>query len=105
MRPTVSFAADASTAPSTVMAPSNPDVAALVGAVAQLTALAAQNVSAPIGGGNFGAALDSLMGIGGGNSKVAGARGAAHQELLTREYEVYPSRISAAVRALGRERG
>ena len=44
------------------------------------TALAAQNVSALTGGGNFDAALDSLLGSGDGNSKVAGARGAAHQE-------------------------
>ena len=105
MRPTVSFAADASSAPPTAVAPSNPAEAALVGAVAQPTALAAQNVSAPTGGGKFDAALDSLMGSGDDNSNVAPARGAAHQELLRREYEVYPSWISAAVRARVRERG
>ena len=38
LRPTVSFAGDASAGPPSGMAPSNPDVAALVGAVAQLTA-------------------------------------------------------------------
>ena len=104
VRPSVSFAADGLTAPPSVGTSSNPDVAALVGAVAQLTALAAQNVSAPTGGVNVDAALDSLLGSGDGSSKVAGARGAAHQELLRREYEVYPSRISAAVRARVRQR-
>ena len=83
-----SFAGDASAGPPSGIAPSNPDIAALFGAVAQLAILAAQSVSALTGGGNFDAALASLMGSEDESSKVAGARGAARQELLRRDYEL-----------------
>ena len=104
LRPTVSFACDASVGPPAGIAPRYPDLVALVGTVAQIAALAAQILSALTGGGNFDAALDSLVGSEDVKSKLAGARGAAHQELLRREHELRPSHISAAVRARNRQR-